>query len=70
MNLRFFCMWEPIVQLCALDSVLAFWQTLRNLKFMTTILSHLGGREAAGFARIKEPCSAQFISDTCIRRQT
>lgn len=42
-SLRFFSMWEPIVQLCVLDSVLAFWQTLRNFKLMTTILSHLGG---------------------------
>lgn len=40
---RFFSVWEPIVQLCVLDSVLAFWQTLRNFKFMTAILSRLGG---------------------------
>lgn len=63
-------MWEPIVWLCAFDSVLAFWQTFRNFKFMTTILSHLGWKEAAGFARIKQPCSSQFVSDKCIRRRT
>lgn len=42
-SLRFFCMWEPIVQLCALDSVVAFWQTFRNFKFMTAKLSRSGG---------------------------
>ena len=42
-SLRFFCMWEPIVQLCALDSVVAFWQTFRTFKFMTAKLSHPGG---------------------------
>lgn len=40
---KHFCVGEPIVQLCALDSVLVFWQTLRNFKFMTAILSHLEG---------------------------
>lgn len=66
-SLKYFCMWGPFVQLCALDSVLAFWQTYRNFKFMTTILNHPGGGEA-GFARIQQPCSAQCISENCIRR--
>lgn len=59
-SLRFFCMWEPIVQLCALDSVLAFWQTLRNFKFMTAILSCLGGVGEAEFARIQQFRTAFF----------
>lgn len=67
-SLKYFCMWDPIVQLCALDSVLAFWQTHRNFKFMTTILNHPGGGEA-GFARIQQPCSADCISENCIRRR-
>lgn len=66
-SLKYFYMWGPIVQLCALDSVLAFWQTHRNFKFMTTILNHPGGGETR-FARIQQPCSAQRISENGVRR--
>jgi len=63
-------MWEPIVQLCALDSVLAFWQTLKNFKFMTAILSHLGGVGRQDLQTYNNHIQHSFISDSCIRRLT